>query len=100
MFGSKRKQYSSEEERIKDYFGITVESGQFAEWKEGLSDAAKSNLSDHDMALLNDIFLKMQIKIARDIETTIAYRLYNEDQLRFMLHQGVTYFPWEKKCHE
>ncbi len=91
-----RDQYQEAAERLKKTFDIDVQRGAFRKWKEGLSDAARSHLSDHDMAELDKAFMDVQIHTAQKVEHTIATRLYSADDMRLMYHMGERTFPWAK----
>lgn len=92
-----RKTYDSEEERLKDTFDIDITKGPFADWAAGLSTTARSHISTHDLAKLEKAFFDVQIRIAQQVENTIAYRLYDENDLRMMFYAGAREFPWQKK---
>ena len=89
--------YEDDAKRLKETFDISIEKGPFAEWKKGLSASASSHLSEHDMAELGRMFMETQLRMAGEVERTIAARLYSADDLKLMYRMGERRFPWAKK---
>ena len=88
--------WSKVEKRLKETFDIDIEKGAFAEWKKGLSEAARSHLSAHDMAVLDRAFMETQLRMAGLVEETIAKRLYSTKDMELMYRMGERTFPWAK----